>query len=523
MDKRVIILYLSSAARNQAIFSLPQIRLAATEIEGAQYSFGWRTRTQAFADLVTRTTEVADSSDNNEHGEIEPLEQIRRSIESLKQARERIEHTSSSECENCILRGGSSTDCAYLDFCQGIEVVDAAVRDTRTKVDNLGLLATVRKHWQFSVVRTNSGKYEELLDAYNLACSDVGIKDVALRQLETLQSLIMAQSEFNRGVSTVVSNESARRYLKDDRDIITSRAIFLPMYPVFESQRYIDMAAKIVEYYRTPYTERAKMWQLFTAVYGDFAAAEGKQTELNGDHELVRCLLYLAFPDRKGDELALNHARSMKRRLPKTRREFCYVAAWAARRAKQFREGYNLASESIKQYPEDPRFWHGRALLNLAWYKDETLGDSWDLGGDEAVSDIEKALELYREDLPRFEAAYGAAYCNLAYMKCIDNGDWQAFDIVGARRSIERLKGLSDIDSWPSDFPEYLHAEASVLFPVGRGLGTQGDFEEAMQRLVAAKEHNDQAIQGYPSKSMFGVLGGRIDSEIDTIKRRSAK
>jgi hypothetical protein len=197
---------------------------------------------------------------------------------------------------------------------------------------------------------------------------------------------------------------------------------------------------------------------LFDEAYARYLALERETTELSGEHELIRCLLYLGLLTPRADERALEHSLKMSGTYVDIEKEFVYLACWAARRVGRYQLGEMLAKQALVDGP-DPRFYHALALNTYAWIAKEKTSRRRHLG--DAVCYAREAVKLYREWSGDHTDVIGANLHNIAFFLVVDADD-PAFDVIGARAALEALKAIIPKERWMPQFPEYHQAEALI-------------------------------------------------------------
>src|SRR5204863_10159809 len=139
-----------------------------------------------------------------------------------------------------------------------------------------------------------------------------------------------------------------------------------------KTPKYKEIVSLILNYFKTPPQGDEAKIELMNKAYGQYLDQEAVTTDLEAEHELTRCLLYLTLADIEGDQKAFHHATAMLNEpsvlaeVPDSEAEFRYIACWSARRLKNFSAATEQATTGIEKWPDDPRFYHGRSLSKLA-------------------------------------------------------------------------------------------------------------------------------------------------------------
>src|SRR5207302_2895632 len=130
------------------------------------------------------------------------------------------------------------------------------------------------------------------------------IKDLALDRMNSLQTLILTQSQFSRTLPNAIASP-ANSY--NSRDPISGVAQYLPTSPIIESIVYKKITRQISEYFRSLHHEISARHDILASAYKAFFEIDAGTTHSNAEHELTRCFLYLAYPRQSGDLYAFNH------------------------------------------------------------------------------------------------------------------------------------------------------------------------------------------------------------------------
>jgi hypothetical protein len=183
------------------------------------------------------------------------------------------------------------------------------------------------------------------------------------------------------------------------------------------------------------------------------------------------------------------------------------VQVWANRRISKFDVSLRLAENAIQGDPEDPRFWHGRALANYA------LGRSKrnEIKYLSIRTDLETALDLYKGwsfASPELRRATIAGCLNsLAYVWTLDVTT--RGHLAEARDTLTKLKMFLGRDHWVQGFPEFFHTEAFLESREAAGLKPKSpDWEKKLRNaLLAARRARELA----PTRSQYGDLCTQIE------------
>lgn len=520
---RHVILYLSSALKTERLFSIPAVKAALPRIEGKCFSF-WRTRAQVFAYVVhksehTKEKRKIEESIKNLKNVKEVLEQIDRLGQSFSQ--------SSSECSQCVLEGGSPTTCGLKDFCEKVMALDTAIQKRRKEIHNLGLITTLGSYERIRDARPTEKSYKAFIKFFGEVFKQ-GFKDLALERMQQMQWLMKAKTEFANmlpgAISDLAKAQQDRSFFRSGRDAITGVAQYLPSKPRISSEKYSDILALILAFYRDPSQDR-----LIEDAYKSYISIDADRTGLDLEHELVRCLLYLAFSKSEGNENAYDHAdgiisqEELFEADPKLEPEYQYVLCWAARRIKNFERSNELATHAIHKWPQDPRFHHGHCLNTFAWLSDEEQQANCPYKLRDAIDDTNTAINLYLEDETNNRELIAVNYNNLSYLLALDSTDDdysldEARHVMEeARAALNALKLIVSKDSWNPHYPEYFHTEAYVEYREYQvAKGRRENPNQLIAKLEHARREIDVAIE-LSWKQSYSDLKKRIEKDISKL------
>ncbi len=255
---------------------------------------------------------------------------------------------------------------------------------------------------------------------------------------------------------------------------------------------------------------------------------DAKTENLDPEHELVRCLLYLAFPSQKGDQRAYDHAVEMLKsrkvidQKSYTEREYLYILAWAARRLKIFQTADEIATGAINQWSNDARFYHGRSLNKLAWWEANPKEAPQGLL-EAAIDDAKEAIRLYSTSPEENRELIAVNYNNIAYLYTLSTDEESmsaqaAVECLShAREALLSLKSLVKRDDWTPNHPEYFHTEA--LLEYREFLFNRNSYarkalidklQNARTQIIKACELNDIQI--------YSDLRRTIDNALDRLR-----
>lgn len=497
---RPLVLYLSSTQRTDTAFAMPATRRRLPHLGGKPFDFH-RDRHHIFYYVAYRS-ERGDMAET-----IENLERVKRSVEELNKLKG-LSPFGEEYCSSCVLGGARPNHCEMLETCQHLKTLLVPLEQRNTEIRNLGLTQTLGRYEELKGAQPEGKSQQQLMQFFRRVFEDQQLKDVATRKKLEKEKLIFLQCITAKVWSKSRTHEAAAiEFLRRNRDDITGTSQYLPLQPKVRSRRYAEIVDRVLNYFKTPPRGDAQKVEVIDDAYRLYLDRETAVTDLDPEHELVRCLLYLALPstetDRQatteGDRRAYEHASEILElpdvlmELPDSEAEFRYIACWAARRLKRFAEANEQARAAIEKWPGDPRFYHGRSLSKLAeWAKTGRAAGQLHLL-DEAEEDGLKAVALYAAEPEENRELLGANYNNLAYIYTVkaetarDGGEVPGH-LGKARQALRSLKQYVPEDEWKPLHPNYYHTEAMLdYFESINGVG-EGSLEHAERQISKALE-----------------------------------
>jgi hypothetical protein len=539
-----VILYLSSARRTDFIFDSKKIDGYLPKLDNKIFSFH-RTRSQILLGLVHKSDDTAQTIKK-----MEGLMEMVREFPTLRTQEPDF-------CSTCILDGKEPYICTSKTICERIKQIDNIVESKRQEVRNLGLATSLDRFKGFIEEKkeTFDSKVKGQLQQ---RCLDIlrkvdalQIKKIAQEKILSRQKLLLIQrltadlwSRSHKGLIGVSGDFSYKEFLRDNRDSITGTAHYLPTKPKINNPIYFEIVQTIVEYYKTPpQGGQEKFAQLDRAFLSFFSIDQGIE-DLILEHELVRSLLYLAFPSEQGDEIAYDHATrmlsmySLIEQFPEVECEFHYVACWSARRLRRYKDAKHHAEKGLERYPNDPRFYHGRLITRIAKLSDDLLGkrirfDKKNINPqirqglldlsiketiNEVVSDGNRAIELYRALSNENEDVVSAILNSIAYMYALSSTQDSQSEadkelLTKARQYLDLLKQNLPPDHWSPNYPEYFHTQSFIEYYEALLLDRSQQFAQAKTKLDHSRRSIVEAIQ-LNTKQTYLDLRELIDKSI---------
>lgn len=466
-DSPSVVLYLSSAARTETAFDMKATRKQLPLLNGKPFNFH-RDRSHIFYRIAYRS----------DHGGVEEtiknLERVKSSVERLNKLNYAPAEARPEYCSHCILDGGHPSHCEMAETCENLNSLLEPIEQRRTEIRNLALTQTLGRYQELKDAKPEGVSQERLMGFFCRVFEDQQLKDVATQKKLEKEKLIFLQSVTAK-VWARSRDVSAKQHLRAGRDSITGTVQYLPINPRINSDRYKEIVDLVVSYYKTPPQGDEAKIEVIDRAYRMYLDQEAVTIDLDPQHELVRCLLYLTIPSTQADKLAYEHAREMLR-LPHVLKEmqgadaeFRYIACWSARRLKNFADATDLALGAIEKWPDDPRFYHGLSLSKLA---------EWEAGPSEAPRTVLlfegeeaawQAIRLYSKASEENREFLGASYNNVAYIntlktKVAESREAARSSLVKARAAIKELKKNVPETEWTPTHPNYFHTDALLCY-----------------------------------------------------------
>ncbi|HEY0347555.1 MAG TPA: hypothetical protein VGC60_05310, partial [Pyrinomonadaceae bacterium] len=423
-------------------------------------------------------------------------------------------------CSQCVLDGHVPAHCELKSVCASVDRLDKQINQRRHEIRNLGLLNTLGEYNKLLEATPKGQPQKKFMQFFRELC-DTGLQDLANKRMLEKQQLLFVQSMMSDNWTRARSSVQNKDFLRHGRDPVMSTIQYLPLNPIVRNNKYREIIELILSFYKTPPQGGADKSEIIDRAYRLYFEIDINVSTLQAEHEIVRCLLHLAFPTNEGDERAYKHAYQMLGRtdvlkeVDYSEREYLYILAWAARRLRKYDEAWDVASKAIKRFADDSRFHHARAIVTFSWLLDPSAKPSCSQTMRSAIEDARLAITLLKQkspDFPALGATYeeliGANRNNIAYLAAWEGKELrQARNFKEAGRSIREavaeINALKrDVQEWLPMFPEYCHTEAYVRFEDYKiGKLHKTDQNTLLNKLKSAKRAIDGAISVYPTDS----------------------
>jgi len=513
---RGVVLYLSSAPRTERAFQMKSTQRHLPLLKGEPFNFH-RDRKHVFYRIAYR-------SNRGTGGTIENLETVKRSIEDLKASVGRLP-LQTDRCADCVLDGRRPVRCENQTACERLLFLVEPLEQRSTEVRNLAFTQTLGRYKELKKARPEGASQKRLMEFFCRVFEDQQLKNVARQKKLHKQQLILLQLGTPKNWAR--SREASRKqHLRAGRDTISGTVQYLPLNPRVESERYKEIVSQILDYFKTPPQGDESKIEVIDQAYRLYLDQEAAVTDLEAEHELVRCLLYLTLPGTEGDRKALDHAQDMLdeptvlSEVPASEAEFRYIACWSARRLKKFENANKHATEAIALWPTDPRFYHGRSLSNLADWEAKPSIDRTDLLV-ESVKDALKSIELYETKREGNREFIGATYNNIVYIRTLmaqnasDSEAAKEYLQIGSD-ALKNLKEYVPESEWYTLHPNYFHTDANLHYFLSISGFAEGD-QDPHEMLLHAKRQISRAMT-YVKKDIYLTLNDSIDNALRRMK-----
>lgn len=518
LEGRPIFIYLSSARRTERIFKSAPARRIRLKVGNEPFSIQ-RNRTQLLALLVCR--EHQGQSANWYNLTIKNLIGLRSLCRQITLLKENAPLHYNNQCDDCALRGKPPVDCTHRDTCKQI----ARYEEMHSRIQNLGLLADIRRYKQLVESKAEGKRQEWCLQVFSDLLRVENIEDLAIARMKMMLDLDLADATLKR--------DRAAPTLPDFSAQPADMA-FLPLQPVVRWHEHKQLVAEIFSTPARLMEHAAQSQQVLLDIARKFAELDRRVIAGDvspdfdmGEHEVVRCLVFMTRGfDRnerhKGDLMALEYAEKMLSRYPALAPEFDYIIIWTACRLDRFYPAYTAANRALKLRDRDPRFYHGRSIAAIFWLSQKSVNrmgirPPHEVSGEAAIADAQRAIELYTE-MHAPANVISLQFNNIAWLRCKDS-EADGYDLAEARRVMNELLRLFPERQWAPGYPEYFHTRAFLAFEEYRaekntlhGDAAGGRRALMAQKLEEAADAIEKALQLHNAED-YAALKRQVSSE----------
>jgi len=509
LPHRTVFLYFSSAGKTQRIFSMPEVRSRLPMIDGQEESVR-RTKDQALLHAVYGPSKSTGRTADLAIKDLEKLYQIAEGLAQFEAGRD----ITADRCDSCNPSALPKGTCKWREYCVLVgEVAESAGR-RRQEMRNLALASQVDRYARYFEQKAKTVPHGDCLSVLNAVHTRPEYRDAVLDRLMLLRAIVIGQSESSAMFSRIV--DLRERGGPSAIEEVTSLFAAFPARVVLKDSAYVEMVGLIVDYYRIPYTQRGARRDSVEAAYGLFLrrdAAVGVQT---GEHEVVRCLLYLTFPGVDGALAAWSRCDEIGATYPDVESELDYVRIWAGKTLGRFSEVDRIALRAQARCSDDYRFWHGRSLNIFEWLLKGQQGTRCPFSLRDVIREARKAVELC-EASPADREVLGSLYNEIAYVSSRPGGS-NAYDLATARSALEHVRELIPMEEWHTSYPEYLHTDANIeLQEVLADTGGCLSLAIRKRKLNIALDGLAAAIRLYPKRSYIEARR-RVEQELERME-----
>ena len=439
---------------------------------------------------------------------IDNLKEIKAIIAEFKSVRQQRIAT----CDICVINGGEPENCDYLVTCRKMKVLESR----RESAQNLGLLGRVRDYNQFLNAKPKSKTHLEYLDYFRRLIHTDNLGDLAIARMKAVLTLALTEGQIE-----------SKPHTEPPRRAATMPSYFLPVEPYVPNPVHRELVRMIFSYPNVALRDMISAKQLLRDALERFEVLDRETDRPDPYHELVRCLMYMAEREisrntARGDANALEYAKKMASTHPELKAEFLYVITWTARRLDKFQEAHNAAKQGISEYPDDPRFFHGRSVNTFLWLDNDKQRKYCPTSLADAVADAEVAFELYSKHPEDRAAVMAIQLNNIAWARCADPKS-PLYDLSGSRSALDRLKAVLPPAEWLPRFPSFLHTEASVeLAESDMAVNRGADPSLVLSKLERARKAIKEAVNAGDGQAgqPYAAFKDKIERRIERLEKK---
>lgn len=521
INGKYIFLYYSGAKKSRQIFALPEVQERLPNINGHQRYDLLRMPKHTFLLFLIQ--------DQN----------LDKMLDFLRELRFVVDRKASV----------SSNLVQFAD--QGFrDIIEEINKRRREFLEHDQISIQIKKHRKFEAkVRTKMEElqgiddraryakvYQDLLDGAQLAMGKISILQSDLSYLLQGKLLDMVK----------LITEDRSFHITKGMDLIKGNYHHLPILLFYSHKSgeiitsHYEVYLKIIDHITIPPKLKGEKLQEFTAsIKKLYVDAEREKNRQDDFHEILyKGFLYLIIESAKNvTDDALRRADLFYEILKQSRSQrdqlgpdYLYMLAWLSRRIKEFTESRRFCELGMKEYPEDPRFYHGKCLyLYNVTHIENSLEPASRPDLDNIIHHAEMAIRLYRDalnskddirkDFDKYIQGSVSAlqnlliYCiSLYYLKAMeDHGTLENHSIpnyplqeVLRDQLLVEIKDFEDMDK---GWAEYCHTEA--VFELVEGL-----HYNSAEKLDHAKKEIDLSLDQEPDNALYLLTRDKIIAAI---------
>ena len=485
---RYLFPYFSSARKTARIFALDAVRAALPLVAGKPYQF-WRSRSQIFAYAFNKSAGGT-------------------YFDSIRETTTKVKEYQKGLREIALLDSTAANAARRSELQSKLREVESFLRSLSPQMENLGFVARIESYKTLAEKRPKQQQLLPYFEFFRELYANTGLRDQALARIKERQAMVSTRSRFGVMVPRALREQ-------ETPDIgwaggsISSASQRLPNKPNLTDESCKAIVAIIAKCYRTPLSNKEQRDELFDEAYTRFLELDSSDTDNPLEHELVRCMLYLAMPFKEGIENA--YELLVKKLVESQSAEVKYVLLWAARLAKHFAKADEVGIQAHKEYKTDPRFPHGRLLNIFEWLKQDQEKDACPYTWRHALEKAELALSLYKKRAGDLREELGVMYNNLAYLQSYQVYT-PIYNLDLAEQNLKLLEKTIPKIEWDPLYPEYFHTSAHLRFEYFKEIANADSPEllaACSDLLAAARKDIDNAIKLY-NKPLYAELKREI-------------
>lgn len=466
-----LFLYISSAERSKTIFNLDIVASRLPKVKGESYSY-LRSREQVFAYVFCRTFTA--------EGKIDFDETIS-NLEKLRDIQFNVKFISKNPYLNSMK-------------VKPLNIKRNGMLQEYEKLGNWGLVKNIENYNQV-VSQVKSKDFKSYIDLLKFIATN-GLNAEAPKKFQELQEIMLIKSQFTLDM------------LKTDMDGLDIPALHkLPELPKLRDESINKIAAMLQAAVELPPAKKRERDKILNGVLANFLARDVHVQTIMFEHEILRTLIYLSFPDAKANSTSYEHIKKLRNHadVGPYCMELDYIECWVLSHFETEKEKIiGFFNRCVKDYSEDPRFYHARGF-----YRGE-LSETKEVDLEEmkrCKADFETALSLITQNKKNDHCEIRQACLNnLVYMQTKSPFK----NIAEARVLLDQLKRETKYYEKSSDHPHkfrYLHTEASLEFEEIATLLEQDAKETVIETKVKSAIKNvKQALEIEPEDKDLNVL-----------------
>jgi hypothetical protein len=441
-----LVLYFSSAPKSLYIDRDPELKKYYPIINGEPYDLV-RTANDLFVYMVYKgdseaRLERSETARNN-------LKKLARLVETVEETRDAFE-VASKNCLHCN-EDVKKPRCNFGPICEDIEQYGEGIERRQQLNVNYSLQMTLADILDKTDRLPTPSKYRAFLNNLQKILRDIRVPTATRQEMEVTLQHLLNRVDFASAFIRAGRKEESRKV-----------SCYLNSYPVFLSLKN-EQLQQIVKKVVALFDNSAWSYQSFKLYVDEYLDFDEKKTQ-HPESELVRCFLYLIMGEvGKARQIAGIYLDSKREIDNDIRREFLYLMCFILWMAGEHQGAIELASEGIRSFARDGRFYHCRSAIRVSLLDKQPDQDSFSYN--EIVDDTLAAIRDFSSsyDFPvlrhRLE---GVCYNNLACY--FSESEFKMVNVPLAEDYLAKLTTEIPEEDWDPAFPEFFHTKGSVLY-----------------------------------------------------------